>query len=105
MKKLSLYYISMLAVIFFLLAAFNFVHLRNVAANRAEDSYVRDRVLLVHSERGSCSGVRVKTPKGKTVVLTAGHCIELVEGGKVLSKDESGADELLSLVIEDPYSD
>lgn len=73
---------------------------------KASDSYVRDAVVLLYGAGGSCTGVQVKLRESKKAfVLTAAHCLPLVEEGKINAKTESG--EILSLKVleEDTQAD
>ncbi len=69
------------------------------------DAYVRDRVYLLHSSRGSCTGVQIRTKSGLYYILTAAHCRAVLENDKTMVKSESGADTEVSFVAEDPKSD
>jgi trypsin-like peptidase len=69
------------------------------------DSYVRNRVVQLHLNGSSCSGVQVIAPSGKAYVLTAGHCRGLVEQGKVEATDEHNTKYYLDFIKEDPNSD
>jgi hypothetical protein len=51
--------------------------LLSVSDKTHTDGYVRDNVVQLVSEEGSCSGIRIKTPSNKTFVLTAAHCLPL----------------------------
>lgn len=47
--------------------------------SRASDFYIRNRVVLLKSSKGSCSGIQVKAPSGKAYVLSAAHCVEILD--------------------------
>lgn len=73
--------------------------------DKTSDAYIRDRIFLLHSNIGTCSGVQVLV-EGKVRMLTAGHCVEVSEDGKTLmAKSESGKDVKISIIKEDPRSD
>lgn len=72
---------------------------------KASDSFVRERVVKLQSSRGSCTGIDVQAPSGKSYVLTASHCLILVENGKVEAVKENGQKETLDFIKEDPKSD
>lgn len=63
------------------------------------DPYLRDHIVKLFSQEGSCSGVKVKGASGITYVLTAAHCFELVRAdGHIESEDENGEKHDLELV-------
>lgn len=74
-------------------------------ARQSPNDYVRDRVVLLSSTRGTCSGVEIRSPSGKPLTLTAGHCSELLVNGKMVAETEDGKKYTLSLVALDPKSD
>lgn len=43
------------------------------------DNTVRPNVFMLLTDEGYCTGVAVKTPSNKTLLLTAGHCADLLE--------------------------
>lgn len=53
------------------------------------DSYIRARVVMLMSFGTSCSGIQVKTPSGKNVILSAGHCASLALGDSMIIRDET----------------
>jgi len=72
---------------------------------KSQDSYIRNRVVQLSSERGGCSGIQVQAPSGKVYTLTAKHCFSLLENGKVKSTNEQGKSEMISFVAMDDKSD
>lgn len=74
---------------------------------QASDGYVRDRVVkLTNENKGSCSGIKVKADSGKVVILTAAHCIVILDKNKkMIAIDEDGKKETVSFIAEDPFSD
>lgn len=69
------------------------------------EKMVRDAVLLLHSENGSCTGVQVKAPSGHIYTLTAAHCRVLLVDNKVQGRDEDGKEYTLTFIEEDKTSD
>ncbi len=76
-----------------------------IHSKQSPDDYVRDRVVLLSSIKGTCSGVEVRSPSGKPLTLTAGHCHELLVDDKMTAEMEDGKRYTLSLVAMDPKSD
>lgn len=72
---------------------------------KSSDSYIRDRVVLLKSPEGSCTGVEVVSAQGKQFVLTASHCLALMVDNKVLAEREDGTSVWLTFVAEDSRSD
>ncbi len=71
------------------------------------DEYSRERVVLLHSLLGSCTGVEVRSPKGKVYTLTAGHCIALFfdETLSVTARLEDGREYSVKIVAKDKNAD
>jgi hypothetical protein len=61
-----------------------------VRLDAGSDRYVRHRAVMLEGAHGSCSGVQVRTPKGKDVILSAGHCADLADEGQILVTPEGG---------------
>lgn len=73
---------------------------------RASDSYLRDRVVKLQSEQGSCSGIQVEAPSGKAYILTAAHCRILVDKeGHTTAINEQGEKRQVDFIAEDENSD
>lgn len=72
--------------------------------HKTTDSYVRGRVFLLKSAKGSCTGVEVKG-KSKHYILTAGHCRPLLIENKLDAVSEEGVITSVSFVAEDDKSD
>jgi hypothetical protein len=73
---------------------------------KRSDAYLRDRVVMLHSDKGSCSGVLVKAPSGKVLILTAAHCRALVDDfNTVKARDEAGKEHTVMFVAEDSIND
>lgn len=70
-----------------------------------DDDYIRDRVVKIHTKNGSCSGVIIEVPSKKEYILTAAHCIAVLESGSALVTNEAGETKASSMIIEDPKSD
>jgi hypothetical protein len=70
-----------------------------------QDTFERDRVVLIHSNAGSCTGVKIQAPSGINYILTAGHCRGLVVDGLVDVKFEDGTEHTVRQVSEDLNSD
>lgn len=73
--------------------------------NKSTDNFIRNQVLKLYDNRGSCTGVQIIAPSGKFYVLTAGHCSVLVHNNKVMAEDEQGRKLELSFIEEDATSD
>lgn len=56
-------------------------------------------VLRISDGKGICSAVQIKTPSGKSMVLTAGHCMDIVKNGGV-AKDDDGVEHKLIPIDE-----
>lgn len=72
---------------------------------KAQDNYIRNRVVQLQSERGGCTGIQIQAPSGKVYTLTAKHCFEILENGKVKSTNEQGKSEMISFVAIDDKAD
>lgn len=77
----------------FLLMAISFLALakHNEAAMKAEDSYIRDRVVMLEGKLGSCSGIEITANSGKHYILSAAHCTEISNNGKMEAIRENGS--------------
>jgi Trypsin-like peptidase domain len=73
--------------------------------NKTTDHYIRDRVLLLHSVKGGCSGVKVIAPSMKTYILTANHCKAVMTGPYMEVQDEQGEEHDVKIIAEDPDHD
>lgn len=71
----------------------------------ARNAYLRNRVVMLSSETGSCSGVEVRAPSGKIFTLTARHCSSLLTNGVVSATTEDDVKHTLRLVAIDTKSD
>ena len=69
------------------------------------DQSIRNRVMLLSSDKGACSGEQVRAPSGIDYVLTAGHCRILEENGSVKVRTEDGKEMIRKVVAEDLNSD
>lgn len=97
MKYLSGYILYLMVVIFGGTAILKHV--------KSQDSYIRQRVVQLQSERGGCSGIQIQVPSGKVYTLTAKHCYGLLENGKIKSTNEQGKSEMISFVAIDDKAD
>lgn len=59
------------------------------AVNYAADSYIRNQVVLLKGNNGSCTGVKVKV-NSNFYILTAAHCKILLKGNAVQVEEENG---------------
>lgn len=73
----------------------------------ASDDFLRERVVMLTNEAGSqCSGVQIRAPSGKSYILSAGHCMGLIDkDGKIIVTDEHGNRRMEKLIAEDEHSD
>lgn len=72
---------------------------------QSANDWVRDRVVLLKSIKGSCSGEEIQTPSGKTMTLTAGHCKALLINNQMTAEMEDGKEYTLTLIAIDDKSD
>ena len=73
---------------------------------KTTDDFARSRILkLSNPGHGQCTGVQVWAPSGEAYTLTAGHCRNVVQNGKILAEDEDGTVWTLDFIAEDPSSD
>jgi hypothetical protein len=82
---------------------FRFLHSTpKVSAN----AYARSKVYTLHSSKGTCTGVAVRGPSGKSYILTASHCKPLIDSiGNIIAVDEELNTFYAKVIKEDPYSD
>lgn len=74
--------------------------------NKASDSYIRDRIVMLVSETGGCSGVQVIAPSKKVYIMTAGHCSGLLDKDNTMTAiDENGDRSIVKLVELDAKDD
>lgn len=76
-----------------------------VPAKTSTDSYIRERVVMISSDRGMCSGIQVKAPSGRVYTLSAAHCRGLLVDNRVKATDERGRTRILKLVALDVPGD
>lgn len=69
------------------------------------DMNLRSYIVKLHDDRGSCTGVEVKTNSGHLYILTASHCRSLVSTGSVLTEAEDKSVDAVHFIAEDPISD
>lgn len=74
-------------------------------SNRASDSYVRDRVVMLAGKEGTCSGIQVKAPSGKVYIVTAAHCDILLSNNKVVAIMEDNSKAVVQFVDIDRKND
>jgi S1-C subfamily serine protease len=72
-----------------------------ISHQQSTNDWMRDRVVLLHSNVGSCTGVAVKAPSGKVYTLTAAHCRELIVNSMVMAQLENGTEVPLKMVAID----
>jgi hypothetical protein len=70
------------------------------------DRTILDRVVKLQSAEGSCSGIQVAAPSGRSYILTAGHCRRLSDAvGSIGVVREDGSTLQRAVIAEDPNSD
>lgn len=77
---------------------------------RASDKYVRNHVVLLKSLIGSCTGFNVTAPSGKTYIMSAAHCMDLMGVDShnrlaIYAIDESGRRSIVYFVKVDRFTD
>lgn len=93
--------VTLILAAYFMIAAGLYAHYTYVRS----DKFIRNRVVMLHSNHGSCSGIEIKAPSGKNYILTAGHCKILLENNEVLAENEQGKDIPVHFIAEDSFSD
>lgn len=78
---------------------------KSLSLFRASDLYVRNQVVLLNSEQGSCTGVQVVAPSGHVYILTASHCKSLLVSNSMRTTTEGGVTSMSSFIKEDGVSD
>lgn len=74
--------------------------------DKTSDAYIRDRVVMLENEHGSCSGIQVKAPSKKVYIMTAGHCSVLLSADNTTTAiDEYGNRNTVRLVELDAKDD
>lgn len=70
---------------------------------KTTDAYIRNRVVQLEGNNYGCTGIEVKAPSGRTYILTAGHCMALVdkETGEVDAITEKGNHYTVNVIIGD----
>lgn len=74
-------------------------------ATNPSDSSIRSRIVMLKSERGSCSAEQIQTPSGKDLIISAAHCLPLAKNGMVEVVSEDGTKLMRKIIAEDPQSD
>lgn len=69
------------------------------------ESYFRSKVVQLTGNNYSCSGEQVVAKSGKSYILTAGHCKELIESGRMAATTDDGKHYSLKVIKEDYRSD
>ena len=67
---------------------------------RLSDAYLRERIVMLVSKAGQCTGVEVLAPSGKIVTLTAGHCVDVFVDGTATAITEDGQETEIDLLYE-----
>lgn len=88
-----------------ILCALTSILLGMAVCYKSNDTYDRERVVLLHGPKGTCTGVSVKAPSGKLYTLTARHCSDMLVKDKILARLEDETEVELKLVAIDPKSD
>lgn len=68
------------------------------------EQYIKSRAVVLISSMGMCSGAQVRTPSGADYVLTAGHCLDVINNTAVIM-DARGNKHKAEVVKEDPTAD
>lgn len=66
---------------------------------------IRNHVVKLVNERGSCSGEQIKAPSGMNYILTAAHCRVLEKDGSIEIITENGKHLMRKVIAEDDKSD
>lgn len=69
------------------------------------DGYIRERIVLLSSSQGSCSGQQIIAASGKEYILSAGHCRVLESAGSIAVTTEDGRTMFRRVIAEDSESD
>ena len=102
-KLLSLARYAVCALVIYSIASI--ASISHVDARKAEDAYIRSKVVLIKGDQGLCSGEQVRLKDGRDFILTAAHCREVSSNDAFLVIDEKGEARFRKLVAEDPFSD
>jgi len=76
-----------------------------LSINPRNDNYIRDRIVLLTSDTGSCTGEQVRAPSGTDYILSAAHCIGLAKNGYITVTTERGRVMQRRVIAEDVRSD
>lgn len=69
------------------------------------DKYIMDRVVMLESPQGRCSGEQIKAPSGENYILSAAHCLGIAKKGSMTVVLEDGRKLERKVIAEDPMSD
>lgn len=75
------------------------------AIKQSPEEYVRDRVFLLHGPKGKCSAVQVFAPSGQAYMLSAAHCADIMDEGRILAENEQGKDRWTVMISVDYVHD
>lgn len=76
-----------------------------VGCVKASDTYVRGRVVMLKTKKGSCTGEAVRAASGHIVMLTAAHCRAILIDGQAEAIREDGSKFISSVLAFDPVID
>lgn len=68
---------------------------------KKSDEYLRQRVVKLVGNRGSCSGIQVKVPSGRVVTLSAAHCQDITSENKITAISDNGDKTILTIIKAD----
>lgn len=77
----------------------------SLPALRPSNGYIRNRVVKLVSDQGSCSGQQVVAASGMDYILTAAHCKPLQFEGSIMVKTDDGRSMYRRIIAEDETSD
>lgn len=103
--KKSIKKLDMRRLVASLMASVLILTLASHASLHKSDQYIFNRVVQIKNGEGSCSGEQVRAPSGHSYILSAAHCISLVERGDGTIVSEDGKEHKAILIAEDPNSD
>lgn len=68
---------------------------------KKSDEFLRERVVMLKGDRGTCSGIQVKAPSGRVVTLSAAHCQDITTTGKIIAIYNNGDKAELKIIKAD----
>lgn len=71
------------------------------APKQSMNSWARDRVVMLYSATGACTGVQVKAPSKKVYILTARHCDRIADAaGNIFATNEAGRIQTVRIIAK-----